>query len=275
MRALVLSGGGAHGAYECGALHWLLRNKEFQYDALYGVSVGALNAAILSMYPHGQEKAAAATLQNTWHKLTQDKIYKEHSPFARIMAIWKNSVVDSSPLHALIDQQYDPVKTIEAKRKLIVGAVSLTTGKYTEFTERDGIIREAIKASSAYPVFFKPVSFYNELWTDGGVRTITPLDSAIASGATEIDVIVTGPKNSTKWAEKNPKTLDIALRVLDLTYSEIMNEDLEVRTNKHPKTKITILRPSKELPGNSLDFNVRDRATMEEIGYRDAQSTWP
>ncbi len=62
MRALVLSGGGAKGAYEVGALKYLLLDKETQYDIICGVSVGALNASFLSMYPLGQEKVAYQNL---------------------------------------------------------------------------------------------------------------------------------------------------------------------------------------------------------------------
>jgi predicted acylesterase/phospholipase RssA len=46
MKALVLSGGGAHGAYEAGVAHALLQRESF--DMICGVSIGAINAAVLS-----------------------------------------------------------------------------------------------------------------------------------------------------------------------------------------------------------------------------------
>jgi predicted acylesterase/phospholipase RssA len=46
MKALVLSGGGAHGAYEAGVAYALMQREPF--DVICGVSIGAINAALLS-----------------------------------------------------------------------------------------------------------------------------------------------------------------------------------------------------------------------------------
>ena len=276
MRALVLSGGGSHGAYENGAIQWLLGKKAVKYDLLCGISVGALNCALLSMFPLGLEKTAALALQTLWDGIdSNSKIFKEHIPFGRLQTPWKSSVVNSQPLLDLINKQYSSTRTREAKRKLVVGAVSLSTGYYTEFNEEHPHIKKAVQASSAYPVFFKPVAFDNQLWSDGGIKTIAPLDAAVHSGATEIDVIVTGPTHSPYWGHANPNALEIALRVLDLTYEEVLNDDLHACLTKFPKTKITVLRPKATLPGLSIDFGNPNRAIMEELGYADAQVTWP
>ena len=52
-RVLSLSGGGAKGAYEVGALQYLLTNlpaPHNQYDVISGVSVGAINALGYSLF---------------------------------------------------------------------------------------------------------------------------------------------------------------------------------------------------------------------------------
>lgn len=46
MKALVLSGGGAHGAYEAGVASALLQREK--YDVICGVSIGAINAALIA-----------------------------------------------------------------------------------------------------------------------------------------------------------------------------------------------------------------------------------
>jgi predicted acylesterase/phospholipase RssA len=46
VKALVLSGGGAHGAYEAGVVKALLQKTS--YDVICGVSIGAINAALIS-----------------------------------------------------------------------------------------------------------------------------------------------------------------------------------------------------------------------------------
>ena len=55
-RALALRGGGAKGAFEVGVLKGMekyLRPEDYQYDVITGVSIGAVNAAVLSSYPTG------------------------------------------------------------------------------------------------------------------------------------------------------------------------------------------------------------------------------
>lgn len=276
MRALVLSGGGAHGAYEVGALRWLLGQREMKYDLYCGISVGALNCAILSMFPQWQEKAAIRALQNIWLEITDNaSIFKEHTPFGRVMSFWRKSIVNSQPLLSLIDKHFDPVKTLDAKRQLIVGAVSLTSGKYIEFNERNIYIHDAVKASAAYPVFFNPIFFDKQLWADGGIKTIAPLKAAVLAGATHIDCIITAPADSPVWLNKKPNTLDIALRVLELTYEEVLDDDLATCLKKHSEVKITVLRPLHELPGTSVAFSSKNRIVMDELGYKDAQARWP
>ena len=47
-RALAMSGGGAHGAFEAGVLWGLVKNdkdkRKFEYDVITGVSAGSINA---------------------------------------------------------------------------------------------------------------------------------------------------------------------------------------------------------------------------------------
>jgi predicted acylesterase/phospholipase RssA len=59
MKALVLSGGGAHGAYEAGVAAALTRREK--YDVICGVSIGAINAALMAA---GRTDDA---LERFWH----------------------------------------------------------------------------------------------------------------------------------------------------------------------------------------------------------------
>ena len=54
--ALVLSGGGASGAYEAGYFWGLINNDpdgQYQYDAISGVSAGSINALAIAAWPKG------------------------------------------------------------------------------------------------------------------------------------------------------------------------------------------------------------------------------
>jgi len=60
-RVLAMRGGGIHGAFEVGVLKAftdILPSTDYHYDYISGVSVGALNTGILSIFDYGQEKAA-------------------------------------------------------------------------------------------------------------------------------------------------------------------------------------------------------------------------
>ena len=50
-RALVLSGGGLKGAFEAGAVYYLVIHRGCDFHDFAGVSVGALNAGILAQAP--------------------------------------------------------------------------------------------------------------------------------------------------------------------------------------------------------------------------------
>ena len=82
-KALVLSGGGANGAWEAGVLYGLAHNdlldpSAIRYDVVAGVSAGAINASALALYPPGEEKKATEWNLQTWENLTSDDIYETY-----------------------------------------------------------------------------------------------------------------------------------------------------------------------------------------------------
>ena len=54
-----------------------------------------------------------------------------------------------------------------------------------------------------------PVKFLGQLWSDGGVKEISPIKKAMEMGADEIDVIITSPQTRIKHFIENPNTVDI------------------------------------------------------------------
>jgi len=65
-RVLVLRGGGVHGAFEVGALKAMVEKldpKEYAYDYVSGISIGALNGAFISTYKKGDEALAVKKLE--------------------------------------------------------------------------------------------------------------------------------------------------------------------------------------------------------------------
>src|SRR5579862_2707899 len=61
-RALVLSGGGAKGAFEAGAIYHLVVQRHCDFKEISGVSVGALNGAFLAQAERSDD--ATVSLKN-------------------------------------------------------------------------------------------------------------------------------------------------------------------------------------------------------------------
>jgi NTE family protein len=280
MRALVLSGGGSKGSYQAGALKYILGEKGVTYDALCGVSVGAINVAFLAMYKPGQELESSIRLSSMWSRLDNSKIYKRWFPFGRWHAIWKKSFFDSSPLHNLLKSEIDLDKIRESGKQVSVGTVSLSSGKYTIFDQTSDHFVDAVIASASFPGMLTPVSFLGQLWTDGGVKEISPIKKAVELGADIIDVIITSPAVRTKKFIENPTTVDILKRSMDLSTDKIMANDIEkvemyniLAQNMltHKKyVKLNIIRPENNLIEDLLDFRPEKIREMMEKGYKDA-----
>jgi NTE family protein len=64
-RGLVMSGGAAKGAFTQGVLVELARHGE-EYEFVSGVSVGALEAGLISQHPIGQFQDAVDALDDIW-----------------------------------------------------------------------------------------------------------------------------------------------------------------------------------------------------------------
>src|SRR5215469_13995273 len=55
-RALILSGGGLKGAFEAGAVYHLVVQRGCDFHDFAGISVGALNAAVLAQAPPSEDE---------------------------------------------------------------------------------------------------------------------------------------------------------------------------------------------------------------------------
>ena len=101
MSFLVLSGGGAKGAYEAGAIYNLahmLDPSEVGWDVMTGVSAGSINVAGMMQFPVGKEKDMADWLVNRWSKLTSAQVYKDWNGGVVDGIFLQKGVYDNSPL---------------------------------------------------------------------------------------------------------------------------------------------------------------------------------
>lgn len=279
MKALVLSGGGSHGAYQVGVLQALSRARlDLDYDIITGVSVGALNGAFLAQYPAGKFGQGVGDLTSLWQGLTTDKIHKPWCP-PYISALWKTSVYNSQPLQNLVRKGLNAAKVRSSGKQLRIGAVGLSSGHYTVFDQTYIDLPGAVIASSAFPAFLIPGSLEGQLWTDGGVKNITPLGEAIAAGADKIDIIQASPVLDI-GTDFRGKTLDLAMRAIALMCDQITESDLKLcdafnelvasgaATDKKA-VQYRLFRPEPGLPVDSLSFDPKGILDMIQRGYQD------
>lgn len=279
MLGLVASGGGEKGSFEVGVLERWIREERRDYGFLAGVSVGAINASKLAEAPPGKLPDWLTRLRHFWDTISNDEVWKWWIGWY-VAALWKPSIYNSEPLRELLRKNLDPDLLKASGRKLRTLAVSWNTGEIGIGTEQDDDIADRVAASASFPVFLTPVHLGNQDWTDGGVRTVTPLGEAIRAGCDEIDVIMcSNPNLPDDWTSEGKAAFDYALRVVDMMSTEIIRNDLQVcglkneiakLGGKYRKVKIRLVQPSLPLETKSLDFNQKAIQKMIARGYEDS-----
>jgi NTE family protein len=213
-RVLVLQGGGALGSYQAGA-YQALCNFDFEPEWIAGISIGAINAAIIA---GNEPEKRVQRLKEFWEMVsapvpwnpikTGDRgrsLFNEAS--AALIAtfgvpgffkprfppapLWPQgtpqalSYYDTTPLRATLERLVDFDRINDLKTRLSVGAVSVTTGNFRYFDNFEfkklgkKIGPEHIMASGALPPGFPSVEIEGEHFWDGGISSNTPLDYVV------------------------------------------------------------------------------------------------
>ena len=122
-RALVLTGGGARGAYQAGVLKYLGENiPEAHFETLVGSSSGAINVAGLAS-AGGSLAIGGPEISRLWSELTMREVFRTDAiSLSKIGAQWlyslllggllgkpgAHSLVDTTPLRRLLERVYRP-----------------------------------------------------------------------------------------------------------------------------------------------------------------------
>ncbi|MGB1003409.1 MAG: patatin-like phospholipase family protein [Salibacteraceae bacterium] len=194
---LVLSGGGADALAHIGVLKALEENN-IQISAITGTSMGALIGAL---YASGMpvEKIEAYFTSKEFLHISQGNIprkqiyyYPQEEPDPTLISLkFKKSkdgysVLFPSQVISSESFDFDAVKYFaEAERKAGYNfdslpipfrcvAADVITKKLVTF--RNGSLTEALRASSSYPFFIKPIKINGHLMYDGGIYNNFPVD---------------------------------------------------------------------------------------------------
>ncbi|MGE4170584.1 MAG: patatin-like phospholipase family protein [Candidatus Margulisiibacteriota bacterium] len=225
---LVLTGGGARGAYQAGALRAINdiiadMDNPHPFQILTGTSAGAINVGFLAS--HGEQfSASTQTLQYLWESMTTEKVFKiDLKTLIKIASHWvwdlstgsfnktkmARALLDTEPLYHLIHREFNPVGIHNNLQQGFLDSVAITavnyaTGSSRTFFQGKGtpwqrnrrsgesvvLTPKHIMASAALPLLFPPVQLAdNDYYGDGSLRNYTPLSPAIHLGAEKLMVI--------------------------------------------------------------------------------------
>ena len=203
-RALVLSGGGSRGAYECGAWQ-ALRELNVRLDGVYGTSIGALNAALVA-----QDDFDAAL--DLWNNISirqivavdEDEDFAVETMLSRkrdiipfLLENAHNFKMDVSPLVKLIDEKLDEgrVRASGMQLGMMLTRMPQFSGRAVRLCEiPQGQLADYLLASaSCFPIFpMKEIG--GEKYMDGGYADNMPIAMAIEDGAEEIIAVDIHPQ---------------------------------------------------------------------------------
>ena len=281
-RAICLSSGSSKGSYQAGCLKHLLGDLNINYDIICGTSSGAINGAFISMFNQNEGQLASKSLCELWGNLSTKHIYKRWFPFGIFHSLWQPSFFDSSPMMNLIKNNISLDKIRKSGKNVYISAVSLDSGKSHIFDQSDDDFINVVCASASMPGLFLPIKFKDQLWSDGASKQNLLLKKAIELGADIIDLVITTPKIRIKKFTKNPKTVDVLKRSIDLSTDKILTYELEIieTYNEMAKlgwegkreVKLNIIRPEFNLTDDVMDFDPVKIRKMIEKGYKDAQT---
>ncbi|MFD1612909.1 patatin-like phospholipase family protein [Sphingomonas tabacisoli] len=278
--ALVLQGGGALGSYQAG-VYEALDAQGIEIDRIAGVSIGAINAALIAGNP---PERRVARLTEFWEKVSSwlpgfaipgDDYWREwvHEWSAGFVAMagvpgffgprplppffapagtpGALSFYDNTLLKETLDRLIDWELLNDGPIHFSVGAVEIASGNLRYFSNRkERIDARHIMASGALPPGLPPVEIDGQLWWDGGIVSNTPLSDVLD---TQTQPMLVFQVDLFSAAGAIPKTImDVFAREKEIRYSSrtrrVSDQALRLR-----KARRAVGRLLKKLPKELLD----------------------
>ncbi len=184
----VLSGGGARGALQVGALYALLE-AGYQPEMLVGVSIGAVNAAFLAL--NGFNRDSLDRLKAAW----LESVEADLMPSNYIRLIWRAIVRQTSlnPAGRIRDIFIANGLTPELcfadlpRPRLVIVSADLNAAEpVLHGLSGEEKVLDALLVSTALPRWMMPVKEDGHYMMDGGVVSNLPVEPALRAGANQI-----------------------------------------------------------------------------------------
>jgi len=268
---LVLSGGGAKGAWEAGVAATLVQ-RGLALRLVAGSSAGALNAAMVA-------DGRTQRLDTLWRTLRREQVYTLRPSvfFAGLLPGWltllsldaAGSLFDPRPLRDLIAASVDLDRIRASSVRLLVTTSDLVGREIRRFDNRTLSV-DVLMAAAALPGAFPPVDVDGTLLVDGGLTGRAPVLEAL-----EADPSVTRALVVMSYAPDErgarPSTLRRALEeAFEMAMIHQIRRDTELARLKYPAVDVQLLTPSAALRVRPLEFDAGGIARLLELGAADA-----
>ena len=269
--ALVLTGGGAKGAWEAGAAIALIE-RGVPVRLVGGSSAGALTAAMLV-------DGRLDRLQALWSSVTRDQVYALRPGvfFAGLLPGWltllalngAGSLLDPAPLRELITTSIDLDRVRASSTRLLIVTADLAHRTPRVF-DNATVTVDALMATSAVPGAFPPVALGDGVLVDGGIIARAPVLEALAAGVPlgralvllsyAADELGRAPANLRRTLEES----------FEMAMLHQIRRDTELARYRHPDVDIQVLAPAAPLGLRPLELDPGRMAEAFARGRADA-----
>lgn len=189
---LALGGGGAKGLAHIGVIEILL-DADIKIDYIAGTSMGALV---------GGWYAAKGEIESL-KKLFLNIGRKDVVPLPQIIKKKTGMIFRKNAMVELLQKELGNIKIEDCELPFRAIATDAESGD--EVIISKGSLAEAIRASTALPIIFRPVEHENRILVDGGFVNPVPADIVRSMGAEFVIAVDV----SSKWLDLSPQSTDI------------------------------------------------------------------
>lgn len=245
MRALVISGGGAKGAFAGGVAEYLLYQEKLDYKIFVGTSTGSLLIPHLASgnIDHIKKVYTSVRQQDVFNvcpfKISTDADGKltsriNHFNILKQFIKRRKTFGETQNLRKTIARTLQPelFNTVKGSDKKVIVSVSNLTHnkveyKYMKDCSYDDFC-DWMWISTCFVPFMSLVEKNGCEYADGGFGNYVPIEEAIAAGATEIDVIVLQPRHRVIENNQTRNAFDVMLHSLGFMLNQIVYDDIRI-----------------------------------------------
>lgn len=293
MKALVISGGGAKGAFAGGVAEYLIQECGGDYDLYVGSSTGSLLINHLAL-------GKIDKIREVFTNVTQKDIFNinpfhtkqvgghvevtiNHLNVLKTFFLRRRTFGESKNLIKLLKKNFtvDEFEELKSKKKEVLVTVSNLSTYKKEFksnldcTHKDFI--EWIWASSNYVPFMSLMEKDGFEYADGGFSAYAPIQTAIDKGATAIDVIVLETQQIVRNTLPSTNAFSTSLKVIFHMMDQISHDDLAIGKLKAKQNNVQLrfFHLPRVLTETPLIFNPVEMANWWEEGFMHAKQVNP